>query len=314
MSDIVVPPPLDRTVIDLLIDAAAPEQAAEWRLLCTAYQPSFHLLQDRKGITMQARGRRVEFDSKTLGWIWLLSFASWRAFRLHGPHLFLRWLSGRPIDSAMRAADPGFAEAEADYEAVLYVIRDLFEVEELNEDDGWPAGIPRRQADKSGFDIEQQAAFDLTMIATAYTLLHEVRHVMFNVDVDRPLRREEEMACDAFARNFILDRVDAYAERSDELREEVFAKRAAGVALGAYILHEFTPAEGKAGDEDYPPVADRIEALIAGLPADDKNWFWDFASPLLIAVLKRRDRDAGVPDVSGPDLCRELIRSLRQTS
>ena len=73
MSDIVVPPPLDRTVIDLLIDAAAPEQAAEWRLLCTAYQPSFHLLQDRKGITMQARGRRVEFDSKTLGWIWLLT-------------------------------------------------------------------------------------------------------------------------------------------------------------------------------------------------------------------------------------------------
>ena len=52
---------------------------------------------------------------------------------------------------------------------------------------------------------------------------------------------------------------------------------------GTYILHEFTPAEGKARDEDYPPVAGRIEALIAGLPADDKNWFWDFAASLLIA-------------------------------
>jgi hypothetical protein len=123
MSNTFTPPPIDRTVIDLLIDAAAPEQAAEWRRLCTAYQPSFHLLHDRKGITMQARGRRVEFDSKTLGWIWLLGFASWRAFRFHGPHLFLRWLSGRPVDAAMRAADPGFGEAEADYEAVLYVTR-----------------------------------------------------------------------------------------------------------------------------------------------------------------------------------------------
>jgi hypothetical protein len=45
-------------------------------------------------------------------------------------------------------------------------------------------GFPRRQADKTGFDIEQQATFDLTMITTTYTLLHEVRHVMFNVDVE----------------------------------------------------------------------------------------------------------------------------------
>jgi len=112
------------------------------------------------------------------------------------------------------AADPGFPKAEADYEAVLYVIRDLLQVEELNEDDNWPAGIPHRQADKSGFDVEQQAALDLTMIATAYTLLHEVRHVMCNVDGDRPLSREEEMAGVAFARNFILARVDAYAENA----------------------------------------------------------------------------------------------------
>jgi len=65
---------------------------------------------------------------------------------------------------------------------------------------------------------------------------------------------------------------------------------------------------------DYPPVADKVEALIADLPVDEESWFWDFVASLLIAVLKRRDRDAGVPDVCGPHLCCELIRDLRQTS
>jgi hypothetical protein len=299
------------TVIDNVVLAAAPERAADWRALVNRYSPTFHILKDRKGVTMQARCGRVEFDSKTMGWIWLLGFAGWRAFVAHGPHLLLRSLTQQPVDAGMRSADQGYASAEAAFETVLYVTRDLAQVDTLDEQDGWPDGIPPRQCDKTGFDVEQQAAFDLTMIATAYALLHEVKHVMFNRDGGPPSSLDEEMACDMFARDFILDKVGAYASKAEEAAK-VMAKRAMGIALGAYVVYEFTAPDQRAGGPKYPPIADRLDALIAKLPLGDDSPFWDFAASLLIAMLRRRNEAIPVPNADGRALCAALIGEVRK--
>jgi hypothetical protein len=304
--------PLDRVVIDNVVLAAVPERAAEWRALVDQYSIAFHLMEDRKGITMQARGRRVEFDSKTMGWLWLLGFAGWQAFRLHGPHVFLQSLTEKPIDAAMRSADEGYASAEAAFESVLYVTRDLAQRDNLNEENGWPEGVPPRHADKSGFDIEQQAAFDMIMIATAYMLLHEVRHVMFNRDGWRPSPSEEEIVCDTFARDFILNEVATYATEAGENAADVISKRAMGVALGAYVVYEFTAPDQRGGGANYPPIADRLDALISNLPLGGGSPFWDFAASLLIAMLLRRDRAIEVPDMDGRALCAALITEVRK--
>jgi len=148
----------------------------------------------------------------------------------------------------------------------------------MDEEGFWPDGVPRPQADKTGLDVEQQAAFDLTMIATAYMLLHEARHVMYNTDGDRPSAPEEELACDAFARQFLLEGVRGYAAQTGQSAEDVLAKRAAGIALGAYALYEFTPEVGRAGSDNYPPVADRLGALFPEVSLPFNHWFWDFAA------------------------------------
>jgi hypothetical protein len=302
--------PLDRVVIDNVIVAAVPERAAEWRALVDHYAIVFHLINDRKGITMQARGRRVEFDSKTIGWLWLLGFAGWRAFCLNGPHVLLRSLTGREGDLATRSAREEYARAEAAFESV--VTRELAQVDDLSEENDWPAGVPHRQADKSGFDIEQQAAFDFIMIATAYLLLHEVRHVMFNRDAWRPSPSEEEMVCDAFARDFLLNEIATYAIEADVDAIRVMTKRAMGIALGAYVVYELTPAEQRGGGSNYPPIADRLEALISKLPLDDASPCWDFAASLLIVMLMRQGRAIVVSDVAGRPLCVALIDEVRK--
>jgi hypothetical protein len=261
---------------------------------------------------MEAIDCRVEFDSKTMGWIWLLGFAGWQAFVVHGPHLLLRSLTQQPVDAAMRSADQGYASAEAAFETVLYVTRDLAQVESLDEQHCWPVGIPPRQADKTGFDIQQQLAFDLTMIATAYALLHEIKHVMFCRDGGRPSRPDEEIACDTFARDFILDCVASYATSAGEEAAKVIAKRAMGIALGAYVVYEFTAPDQRAGGPEYPPIADRLDALIANLPVGDDSSFWDFAASLLIAMLMRRNRTIPVPDAGGRALCAALIGEVRK--
>lgn len=296
--------------IDILIEAAAPEKARMWRELRQRYGVTFHLIADRKGVTLRARGRRVEFDNKTMTWLWLLGFAAWFAFRLHGPHLLWRQMTGAAVDGQLRTADPTYRDTEGDLGAVLYAVRDFPALETFEDDGFWPNGVPRLRADKNGFDIEQQAAFDLTMIATAYMLLHEVRHVMFNVDGGRPLEPDEELACDAFARAFLLEGVGEYVKSTGEQADAVVAKRGAGIALGAYALYEFTPEGGRGGTATYPPIADRLDALLPEVGLPTSHWFWDFAASLLVAIVVSRDRAAVVPSLTALDLCHALVNTL----
>ena len=149
------------------------------------------------------------------------------------------------------------------------------------------------------------------MIATAYVLLHEVKHVEFNAAGSRPTRPEEEFACDAFARHFILDDAADYAAEASSAADDVIGKRAAGIAIGIYILYAFTPSGGRAGSAEYPPVAERIEALFPDVRLADDHWFWDFAASLLIALIVSQDRSATIPELDGAPLAHALVQMLR---
>lgn len=300
----------DRAVIDLPVEGAAPEAADAWRALCDRCELTVHPIEDRKGLTIRARKTRIEFDPKSLAWVWLLSFSGWKAWRQHGPHLFWRWLTNQPIDPDLRSADPTYGAAEEDYELIRYAMLDIRDLQSVDEI-AWPDNVPRPQRDKTGFDVENQAAFDLLIIALAYLLLHEARHVQFYVAKDWPDPKDEEIACDAFARDHILAGAPQYAAVAGYGAEEVMAKRSAGVMLGAFALYDLTPSEGRGGSTSYPPIADRMASIYDAITLPDDSWFWDFAASLLIALIVRDDQRFSVPDLDGRTLCSALIDHLR---
>ncbi len=284
----------------------------EFLSLCERYDLTFHLIVDRKGVTLRARGSRVEFDSKTMAWLWLLGFAGWSAFRLHGVHFFLRALTGKSF-SQLKAEDRHYAEDESAHETILYVIRDLAAVESLDpRSEDWPQQVPRPQPTKTGLHIEQQGAFDLVMIAVTYMLLHEIRHVMFQKDGGRPSAAVEESECDAFARGFLLGNLEEYARGSGQSANEILAKRAAGIALGTYALYQFTTETVRAGSSEYPPIADRLKCLFPDVDLPPYHWFWDFAASLLAAIVIRRNPDSTMPDLNGQSLCLALVEMVRK--
>ena len=149
----------DPREIDVLILAAAPERAQAWLELRGQYGITFHPVANRKAVTLRARGRRIEFDNKTMTWLWLLGFAGWRAFRLHGPHLLWRAITGDVIDGRLRKVDPTYSDAEGDLGAILYAVRDFPAFDSVEGEGYWPEGGPRPQVDKQGMGQEQQAAF-----------------------------------------------------------------------------------------------------------------------------------------------------------
>jgi hypothetical protein len=99
--------------------------------------------------------------------------------------------------------------------------------------------------------VEDRAAFDLICISTAASLLHELRHVRYAQEGDRPEDRcEEERLCDGAARQFLLERASDYAGMAGVPLAKVLSKRTMGLALTAHIIHEGTPPGRRSGFGD----------------------------------------------------------------
>ncbi len=69
--------------------------------------------------------------------------------------------------------------------------------------------------------------------------------------------------------------------------------------------------EARAETEDYPPFADRFEALIGQIEAPRHNHFWVFAASLLLATLRRLDPRTPVRADTPDKLCSVLIQAVR---
>ena len=306
---------VDRIVIEGLLLGAAPERKSDVRVLWANYDPTFWICDDASGILFQARwdkqtgDQRIEFTERGTSLLWLIGFTAWKVFQCYSPFAFLGALMGTEINDAFIEQDDGFANAEAAFEQNLYAVKCLQAARSVRDID-WPSDIPKPQACAPA-DSQDHATFDLTCIATAYVYLHEVRHVKFSKDGQRPtLQNEEELACDVFAREFLLAKVGEYCEASSEPFQGVMTKRAMGVALGAFAVYLMTPRDGHVGTDEYPPIAVRLQALIGNVDLPPDSDFWIFTGALLICLLRLRDRTVDVQFANAKDLVDVLLEEL----
>lgn len=312
-AELVYAQPIDRRVVENLILGAAPECASRLREIWEKHNPQFVVVPDSPGITLKARDydKRIIYDLKTLRLFSLLGQAAWRAFVCHCPSVLTSSWTGHPIDAEMMWNDEGFPGAEAAFENLLAVAQTATEAQSTN-DVIWPNDYIDLTADPATLNTEQRAIRDLSLIALAYAFLHEIRHVMFrHPDEAKIDDAAEELACDAFARDFLLDHVSAYVAKSGEPINSVLAKRASAVSLGAFAVYELTAPEQRRGTSEYPPFADRFQTLIAraAVPAD--SYFWVFAATLLLATLRRQNYGAPLHSKTPTDLCAAMINLIR---
>jgi hypothetical protein len=210
-------------------------------------------------------------------------------------------------------ADQRFAEAEGRFQATIYAAKSILLANQLDDFD-WPADVARPDADRSELSDLDKAAFDCAWIATAYAFCHEIRHVMFAKDAgQRPARRDEELACDAWAHDFVTGNVGEYARDHGDL-EGVLAKRCIAAAISIFVLYETTERSGDAGTEDYPPLADRMNATLASIPLVSNDKFWVYYACVLVAILRRGNVPLDVNAQNARQLCERLVEKIRQKS
>lgn len=287
-----------------LIQDAAPERGRELNEIWATYSPQFAHATDRQGFVIGGGPwGLIPFTRRTMGQVWILGFAGWKALQAYCPHV----LCSREIRSSTLGDAPGQAEADAVLEEAVRKVDELREVADVDSY-AWPADVPLPGTAPPAAE-DDRAVIDIVKIAAAYAFLHELRHVMFASDGNPPEdARDEELECDRFARDFLLKCVGEYSARSGYSAEAVLNKRLIGIALGGYVLLAITPRDRRSMSVTHPPLASRLRQLVQEGDLPPTASLWVFSCCLLLSVLRR---DGGLPEtlrfVDPPELFRKLL-------
>jgi hypothetical protein len=325
---------IPRELIEKLLVASAPERADDLAEIWREYDPRFCISRDSKGVQLSANSERVLFDHKTMCVYWLLAFAGWRALECYCPavlcslppsnlaHAFGldEQLIAAMLPAAMTVADVlkldrGISKVEQRLDEHLYLAHSMLRANALHDSD-WPADIPRPGADRDTLaNNSERAVFDLACISTAYAFCHELRHVMYAKKRNAPTSRpDEEIACDAWAREFLTAKLGVYAEREGLDYRKVLAKRSMAAAVGIFVLYETSDRYGDGGTEKYPAIADRMDATLRETRLGESDNLWVLYAAVLIAILRRRNKMPAVQALSPKRLCELLVDEIRRTS
>lgn len=288
------------SIIKMLMKGAVPERVEEIEALWRHYQPQVVVVENRSGITLNASRERIEFDPKTADVFWLVGFSGWRAIECYSPHVILSADLSIALHNLLDD-DAELSEVERAYKERLAAARNLIEQRDADLV-SWPDDLPRPVSDRDDLDGNQhKATFDLVLIALAFAFFHEFRHVMMDHDKERPgERREEELQCDVWARDFMTAKLEGYARDHQKDYHDVLRKRSMGLALAALILYEITPKY--AYNPDYFSIKTRLTTLIFNTALPDNDHFWVFVASLMLGIF----RSAHLKFESTPMSAREL--------
>ncbi len=295
-------------VVKRLLIAAAPERQSEIDDLWSRYNPRVELVETPGKLTLCADKATIKFDPRTFELFWLIGFSAWHAIATYEPAVIVATRDKRPVADVL-AEDEGLPEVERDYKerlaaAALYL-------QAVDPDSApWPPDVPRPVVNREdiGADPQLMASFDLTVLAAAAILAHELYHVVLYVDGRRPAdRRDEENACDAWARDFLLASV---TDTSSVDLVRVLRKRAMAIAVGGLILYEITPEWDRGGCRDYFSIATRLRTLLRATKLPDDDPFWIFLAALLVGVCRRGGIPIDTPPLSPKGLAGALTEKL----
>ena len=123
-------------------------------------------------------------------------------------------------------------------------------------------------------------------------------------------RREEELACDVWAREFMTANISVYASTCGCTFDEILRRRSMGFSLAALIIHEITPIWDHGGNGQYFSVKARLQTLLDNTSLPEDNYFWIFTASLLVGIFRQDGREIDAPVLSPKELSRHLIGRL----
>ena len=294
-----------------LISESAPEHQARLEKFWEKYAVRFEMVDGKTGIVLKADKHGVQFTCKDLQVMWLLGFTLWKSIELFSPEVLVPTLTEASPSSVFKL-DYKLDDLELNYSQRMAAVMVLIGADELDSE-RWPPDIPLPFITRATLrDPQDIAAFDLVMMAISVLFLHELKHIEFHAQHDkgnlRPEKQaEEELQCDAWARDWFISGIDSYASKSGHSYQKICSKRAMALLLVCEYLRLADQHAGVIVNKDYPPLMQRIDALSGAINLPDGDNFWIFSACILLAETRRQGKE--LPQLGGMSL-KEVTESL----
>jgi hypothetical protein len=296
-----------------LMKATLPERQHEITFLWKKYNIDIAIVSDTKHVPLNANGATIVFDFKIIDVFCLMSFATWKVIERYSPHVVSSAKIMKKI-ARLIEVDPGIDETERFYKEQRAAAQALLDARTSVA--FWHPEPQRLTMDYNRLCITpNQIAFDLARIALVFAVFHEFRHIMLEHDNLQPNDSwEEELICDAWARDFMTERVTQYANATGQHYQEVLRKRLMGLALAALVLDEITPIWGHGVNRPYLLVEDRLQPILDNSPLSEDDRFWVFTASLLLGVFRQRAIPIDAAPSSAYALTYYLLSKLSMSS
>ncbi len=297
-----------------LFEGVIPERIEEIMSLITKYSAQFRQTCDRDGFYMVGGPfGAIQYTNRSMQQLWLFGYTGLLSMHCYTTFIVLLKSSGVELDMEKVKKIYGQEKAEKDFSILLDKIREINGA--ASEGDYiWPKDIPTPEQGRQA-DEERALVFDLSCIAAAYVFLHELKHAMFSTDGDAPTNPiEEELACDAFAKEIMTARIAQYSEQSGYPEDKVKMKRFMGIALASAFLLFATERSRLSGSDTHPAIHERWLCTVGDLDLPTNDYFWLYFASLALSIFQT----VGVPIPnkkveSFRSLCLDLIEDLRKS-
>lgn len=261
-----------------LFIGSVPERADELSSLWEDLDLVFRLIPDdhEDGRLIMDAGsyRYIRFNHRVVRSFWIGAFAAWEGYRAVAESKDFPTVDLTRFQELIAAFDAALQNDQSD-EAPL------------------PDGVPEPGTllDKNE-DPQGRATSELSIIAVAWALLHEVRHIRHQREATsasvhgdtQEAQHGEEFSCDEFATRFILEHAQRYSDENNDDLVLVRRKRETAIYFALFTLTLLAKNSWSASDT-HPSVQDRIDA-VCGLMGNDRDELAEAIAHTAFATLR----------------------------
>jgi len=246
-----------------ILEGVAPECEKELEALWSRYNPRFSLVEDagRDGLFVMQGGlyRDVWFNHRAMRAFWLASFIAWEGYRA---------ISDSASDDAI---DLGT------FSGLIGVFDQVLTAPDLNTV-AFPQNIPEPGIyPDAELHAHERATAELATFTVGWAFLHEIRHLQHQqdgtsagIDASKAQCHAEEFSCDGFATDFLLNSIDAYAEREKVSSILVRQKREMGIYFALFAMTLISRDKWNES-ESHPAMQERIDRVVRQLRTSRGN-------------------------------------------
>lgn len=198
--------------------------------------------------------KRVRYSHRMLRAVWVSAFAAWEGY-----------------DAVHQAALSGCEPRLERFRELIELVRKI-----IDSDDPFSVALPGLPEQGLLLDasehLEMRVTAEFAYFATAWVMLHEVRHIQHQQDETSSTwgtpeeRHAEELSCDEFAFKFLTDKVADYATQHDVSADLVLMKRKTGIYFGLFAMSLIAGSNSEATDF-HPAIQTRLDAAFGLLSA-----------------------------------------------